>query len=177
MAANDDRLAHLVQNLSQELFDQILDFTLFCSPAKVTSAVIVDDKYRPPSFLQVDSASRKILARLYYTNAVFSFARLRALWKWANSLPSEHSRCIKTLHYDFRSASRSADTIVDWASAPRRCAEALCTMPEKFDGVLTVWLGAPFGDQCHCFSIMTSTEVRWMYTMGVTWERFEVSIN
>lgn len=89
-------LAEFVQDLPAELYNEILDLTL----AVDTDAVTLDNNYKPPVQLQIDRFSRKVNARRYYRNTIFTINRFqdfRMSAKLLASLPKKHVKLVKTI--------------------------------------------------------------------------------
>lgn len=92
---NADQLPALMQRLPQEIFDNIyqLVFTAASEPRQI------DKHYRPPVQLQVDRASRKTFARIYYgDNSTFVLDSSIQI-QWACSLPAAHFDKITRIRY------------------------------------------------------------------------------
>ena len=79
-------LADRVQALPQELYDEIyhLTFTAVPSIQHISKA----KGYRPPSCLQVNRATRKTIAPVYYSS-IFYITREDG-WRWIASLSRSH---------------------------------------------------------------------------------------
>lgn len=89
-------LAEFVQDLPPELYIEILDYTL----AIATDPVTLDNTYKPPVQLQIDRFSRKVNARRYYRNTIFTINRFqdfRMSAKFLASLPKKHVKMVKTI--------------------------------------------------------------------------------
>ena len=78
---NDTRLAQHVRKLPQEIWNQIYDHVFTAGP----DIVYVDNTYRPPHLLQVNSESRKRFQHSYYNKTTFLFDSNRTLRKWHSS--------------------------------------------------------------------------------------------
>lgn len=92
-----DVLAAFVQNMPAELFNNILEYTLELDTPK---ALVIDEIYRPPKQLQINSEGRQEIAAKYYSNTIFVHTEeTRDIFeKWLKSLPASHFEQIARVH-------------------------------------------------------------------------------
>jgi hypothetical protein len=146
MADDNDRLAHFVQDLPQELFDEIFDLA-----TTITSTTInITEAYLPPKSLQIDIRSRGRLAKVYYETNTFAITDAAVCLQWLESLAPEHSRCIKRMQ---------RDALTPWerdmnAYFPISVVKTLCYKLEcvawMLNSTFTVWIRQrPNGDNLH----------------------------
>ena len=90
-------LAEFVQGLPAELFNYILEYTLELDTPK---ALVIDEFYRPPKQLQINSGSRQEIAAKYYSDTVFVITEeTRDTFKhWLQSLALSHFEQITRVH-------------------------------------------------------------------------------
>lgn len=94
-------LGEKLGSLPQELYDQVLLFTLACdggrevfpSPIKkgpaITNAQYVNDTYQPPVQLAINQKNRKDALQKYYRDTTFIFSDQNVLQQWMQSLCEE----------------------------------------------------------------------------------------
>lgn len=92
-----DTLVKFVQGLPAELFNNILEYTLELDTPK---AVVIDEFYRPPNQLQINSGSRSETAAKFYANTIFVVTEeTRDIFeKWLKSLAAAHFEQIARVH-------------------------------------------------------------------------------
>lgn len=85
-------LAQSIQALPPELFDLIYDYTFTIDIPIQT----IDENYRPPARLQVDTISRAAFAKSYYATTFHIKPGNHDILgtKWLSSLPSSHIQLI-----------------------------------------------------------------------------------
>lgn len=89
---DSNKLPMLMGTLPQELFDKIYAFTFTCDDRE---DIRIDEDYSPPATLQVDRATRRALARDYYSEKHFHATNTIILRKWLCSLPRKHLELLK----------------------------------------------------------------------------------
>lgn len=96
-----ESLRERLEDLPQELYDEILHFTMVCNagtetfpsatkrgtPIKI--AQYISDSYRPPVQLALNRRIRQATLKQYYHNTTFIFSDHGVLKKWMRSLPAE----------------------------------------------------------------------------------------
>jgi hypothetical protein len=86
-----------LENLPQELYDEIFDYTF----TPDGSAITVGTKYKPPSTLHVNQKTREKVAIRYYSSTKFTFDKEEAvLGKWLRCLQGAHRDIIGLIHFD-----------------------------------------------------------------------------
>ncbi|KAK6438931.1 hypothetical protein LTR95_004870 [Oleoguttula sp. CCFEE 5521] len=97
-----DTLTARIRALPQELQDAIRSFTFElgqqkCIVAGQAQAIIIDRLWRPPSTLQVNRATRKACAQIYYSCNIFEFGPDYGFvdsTAWLKQLPPSHVNSI-----------------------------------------------------------------------------------
>lgn len=84
--ASTDKLATLVQSLPAELYSEIDDLTFL----PTAGTIDLTTPYRLPNELQVDRASRKLFARRYYHDSIFTARNTDDVVSWLLSLRFNH---------------------------------------------------------------------------------------
>ncbi|KAM3424682.1 hypothetical protein BST61_g6669 [Cercospora zeina] len=93
-----------IRNLSQELQDMILDYTLLVEPSTVT----ITDTYRPPWQLSVNRRTRPIVAQHFYSTSTFNDnTALKNLEHWLDSLPEAQIPMLTKVDFGVRSLSEA----------------------------------------------------------------------
>ena len=92
--ATESLIGH-VQALPSELFNKIYDYTF----TSCTNVVDIDHTYKPPSCLQVDTASRsEFIASYYGSDTAFrvneKHAKIETFARWFKSLCTEAKECL-----------------------------------------------------------------------------------
>lgn len=103
-----DILAEYVQDLPAELFNNIFEYVLETETPK---AVVIDELYRPPRQLQVNSGSRQEIAAKYYSNIIFIMTEeTRDIFQhWFQSLALSHFEQTARVHA-YKPPSKSLGT-------------------------------------------------------------------
>lgn len=90
------QLAHRVQSLPRELYDEICNFTFTTNDEYIR---VLGD-YTPPSTLGVSKATRAKAAETYFSTPTFCVGSRSALLKWLLSLPTKHLVHLRKIHWD-----------------------------------------------------------------------------
>ncbi|SMQ53922.1 unnamed protein product [Zymoseptoria tritici ST99CH_3D7] len=141
----------LLHDLPQELFDKIHDYAMaFDIPEGCV--IVVDEKYKPPSYLQITQELRDESAKEYFANNIFSFTDLRDCHKWVCALEAQHSRHVRNLRYDAHQIPDAVNSRVERPIAPMiirqdltswsRAASKSGTEIDKMYGNAEQWLNA-----------------------------------
>ena len=99
-------MSRLIQTLPQELFNEIYEHFVSIIPAEVT----INNHYRPPNELRVDSIARASYASVYYSSTMFTSDDIGCLVAWLASLQPDHFAMLSFLRYEnthSRTARRS----------------------------------------------------------------------
>ena len=99
---NDPTLDDRIQSLPQELQDIILDFTVAVKPDQT---IVIKSKLKAPWQLQINSATRKQNAPIYFGTSKFQtdlklpIMHFGTLTQWLSAQDSAHRRMITTIRY------------------------------------------------------------------------------
>ena len=98
-------IAHLVQSLPQEIYDQVYDLVFY---AAISKGRTIDRTYRPPPQLHVSRAIREDFSETLYRDATFTIGEEVLLW--ARSIPAKHFSKIGTIRIMRARAPRSTES-------------------------------------------------------------------
>lgn len=90
-SSKTERLIALVQSLPQELIDAIIAYTF--TPSK--RQIEISAGYSPPALLSVNSGTRRVFAKNFYSKTIFHSRSEDLLARWLISMPAAHRALLK----------------------------------------------------------------------------------
>lgn len=97
---NDESLFNQhIQALAPELFTTIYDYVFPTRPNIEADILIIDETYRPPSYLSVDRCTRQKHLKSYYATTTFVFSNAELGQRWLESLTEDNREVLQDVYY------------------------------------------------------------------------------